>query len=628
MVVDAEHLRQAELDSYGIIDTPPEARFDRVIQLAARILDMPIALISLTDKDRQWFKAKHGVDRNETPRRSAFSSIIDGAEILEVRDAMRDERFATNPLVTGAPNIRFYAGAPLISAGGFKLGALCVMDTRPRRLTDDQRVVLTDLAHMVMDEFELHRHLRNEQKAKRHDKLKALQLRRILDCVTLFIAVLTPEGKIVDVNRTPIEEAGMSALDVIDQPLWQTFWWGDRTDSHQALQTAIKNAANGETVRLDIGMRVRSDQHIITETTCTPLLNDRGKTEYIVVSANNITDRKAMEYELRHSEQLFRATFENAAVGMALVSLDSRWLSVNERLLSILGYTEQEMLAKTLPEVAHPDDVPGHLHQFGLLKSGAIDRYSREKRYLKKDGSPIWVHVTVSLQRSENGTPQYGIMVIEDIEERKRHEERQKLLLGELSHRTKNIMAMMQAIANNSLRYSRDPKRFVDTFRGRLQAMAAAHDLLTQENWQRADLREIVRSQLYVEARNDQNRIELHGPSLLLSGQVAISLALILHELASNAVKYGALSVPSGAVTVSWDLTRKNDVPFLTIEWVETGGPSSAEPAEQGFGMHLIDRLLKRALGAEVNFDWRGSGMAATIELPLPQMRENQLFRL
>jgi len=147
----AEELRRlGALRASGLLDTPPEERFDRVTRMAQRLFDVPIALISLVDEDRQWFKSRQGLEMRETPRAFSFCShAIAGDEILQVADAEVDARFADNPLVLGDPNIRFYAGAPISAPDGSKLGTLCVIDRRPRHLSVGDVEALRDLAHMV-----------------------------------------------------------------------------------------------------------------------------------------------------------------------------------------------------------------------------------------------------------------------------------------------------------------------------------------------------------------------------------------------------------------------------------------------------------------------------------------------
>lgn len=149
-----EEQRLATLRSLGLLDTPPEERFDRVTRMALRLFDVPIALVSLVDDDRQWFKSRQGLDAPETPRTVAFCAhAILGDEVMVVEDALDDERFADNPLVSGDPNIRFYAGAPIEGPDGSRLGTLCLIDRKPRTLDADDERTLEDLAQLITDEI-------------------------------------------------------------------------------------------------------------------------------------------------------------------------------------------------------------------------------------------------------------------------------------------------------------------------------------------------------------------------------------------------------------------------------------------------------------------------------------------
>ena len=149
-----EASRVEALRSLGILDTPREDRFDRYTRITAKAFDVPIALISLVDRDRQWFKSAQGIDANETPRKDSFCGhAILGDGVFEVRDALHDPRFRDNPLVLDAPQIRFYAGAPLESADRYRLGTLCIIDRVPRRLNDDEKTMLRNLADMVSAEM-------------------------------------------------------------------------------------------------------------------------------------------------------------------------------------------------------------------------------------------------------------------------------------------------------------------------------------------------------------------------------------------------------------------------------------------------------------------------------------------
>ena len=448
----------------------------------------------------------------------------------------------------------------------------------------------------------------------------------ILNLVPSYVIILDSTGAVIEANKWALDCAGLSRDDVAVKPVWECHWWSYAPEAQQKLRDAIATAANGKVARYELLIQTKNGSLVTVDFVVGPTFDAAGGVEHIVVSGVDISSQLAIEGHLRESEKRFRGTFENAAVGMAHVSLDSRWLRVNEVLLETLGYSQEEFLQMTLPQLLHPDDLAGHLIQFGQLKSGEIDRYTREKRYIKKNGQFVWVNVTASLQRSELGAPLYAILVIEEIAFRKEAETKQRLLVGELSHRVKNIMSMVQSIANQTLSHSASPEAYVAAFRLRLQAMSRAHELLTQESWQRADLVELIRSQATMNGIVDNERIKIDGPTVMLPGQFALNLALVMHELTSNAMRHGALSLPEGRIEIFWSIDETVTPKIIHLTWREAGGPPVRPPTELGFGARLVERSLKRGLGAKVDVAWEPSGLLIEIELPVPEMRGEDYF--
>jgi two-component system CheB/CheR fusion protein len=193
-------------------------------------------------------------------------------------------------------------------------------------------------------------------------------------------------------------------------------------------------------------------------------------------------------------------------------------------------------------------------------------------------------------------------------------EARQRLLLTELTHRVRNILTVIQAIARHTLRGDRNSKELIDRFEGRLSALASAHTLLVESDWKGAGLAELAQQQLaaYLPQRADRLRIE--GDPVLLPADVATPFGLVLHELAVNAAKYGALSNRTGKIAVTWGITHRHNPRMLHFEWKETGGPAVKQSAPAGFGSTLIESAIP---GAEVKREFRGDGLVCTIEVPL-----------
>jgi len=194
----------------------------------------------------------------------------------------------------------------------------------------------------------------------------------------------------------------------------------------------------------------------------------------------------------------------------------------------------------------------------------------------------------------------------------------QQLLLNELNHRVKNTLATVQAIAHQTVRSARSPGHFATSFTARLQALSRAHNLLTQSSWQGAELLPLIREQLIFTDSNE--RISYAGPKVSLEPQIALHISMVLHELGTNARKYGSLSVPRGRVSLNWSVqsTRSKEDPTLLLKWQERGGPSVAAPIKQGFGTVLIQQSIQTH-GGDVIIDYGPEGVTCEIKVPLGQ---------
>ncbi|WP_250453032.1 PAS domain S-box protein [Caballeronia sp. ATUFL_M2_KS44] len=297
---ETERLRV--LHRLAILDTAPEEAFDRITRVLAHMLGVPIALVSLIDEHRQWFKSRVGLEACETPRGIAFCAhALLESDMLVVEDARNDPRFFDNPLVTGPLSIVFYAGVPLRSAEGHAIGTLCAIDTVPRVLSTDARAAMRDLAHTVEREL------------------------------------------------------------------------ATRETAHSA---RALHQADAQAIRL--------------------------------------------------SEARFRTIFEQTPTGTAIVALDGRFIEVNSHLCQMLGYSADELLALTFQQITFVEDLEEDLQHLRQLVAGVIATYTIEKRYVRRDGTHLWVQLHVALVRTHNGDPLHVIAVVEDIEARKENERFQR----------------------------------------------------------------------------------------------------------------------------------------------------------------------------------------------------------
>jgi PAS domain S-box-containing protein len=335
-----------------------------------------------------------------------------------------------------------------------------------------------------------------------------------------------------------------------------------------------------------------------------------GRIAGALLAGELITDEVEAKHAVAESEARLRAMFENAAVGVAHVTPDGRWLRVNKAMSRILGWPAEELVTKSFREITHPDDLAVELAHLDQLRDGVIDSYSMDKRNLRKDGTTVWIRRTVSCVRSSDGSVDYLVSVVEDISARKRAEEQVHLLMREANHRAKNMLGLVQIIARHTA--AGNPEDFVGRFTERIQALAANQDLLARNHHQGADLEDLVRTHLAHFADLVGSRITAIGPRLDLTAAAAQAIGLALHELATNAGKYGALSTDVGRVEIGWAMT--NDT--FIMSWTERNGPLVRPPERKGFGSMVIDSMARRTFGGEVQLDYAPSGLAWRLTCP------------
>ncbi len=535
----SEHDRLAALVSYRVLDTAPEPVFDDITRLAGQLFDAPMAVVSLVDRDRQWFKSKQGLDGCSTPRDQAFCAHaikLPPNEIMVVENATLDPRFVDNPLVTGDPNVRFYAGAVLTTPEGYNLGTLCVIDDKPRQaLTDAQKTQLKVLANAVVAQLEKTRaerrlaeqsrllemtetisgvgHWRADLQAgvihwsdevykiyglspaaftpttqnwldlyppedrdaaraafarvvkgerlvehqirllradgqvrqglsratcEYDDAGKVVAVFGVLEDVTArnaaFDALKRSEDQLraSEARARKVVANAYQAIVTIDEAGHVTGWnrFAEKTFGWTAEETMGKRLSDfiipeehraahskGMARFLRTGQSAVIDQRIEV-----PAQRKSGETFPIELAISgaegpdgwgftalmhDISERKAQL-------EIFETSFDHAAVGMALVTLDGGFHKINDAFCEIVGYSAEEMLVTDFQTITHPDDLEKDLGLLGQLLAGEIASYGMDKRYLHKDGRLVWVHLSVSLVRDPDGTPKHFIAQVQD----------------------------------------------------------------------------------------------------------------------------------------------------------------------------------------------------------------------
>ncbi|MDN3274760.1 HWE histidine kinase domain-containing protein [Frankia sp. RB7] len=516
-----DHDRLQALAQFDILDTPPERGFDDIVELTAQICNVPVALVSFVADNRQWFKAKVGIGDRETDLNSSVCAhALIEPDLLVVPDLTLDIRTRDNPLVRGAPFIRFYAGAPLRTAPGHVLGSLCAIDTEPRPggLTDAQAGALRNLARQVMSQLELRRAVAQRDMLLAGQKEAETRRNGLLHIGDRLRNALT----IGDVTRAATAVIGDSLK--VDRAAFGHF---DST---------------GEFVDVE------------PDWTAAGIASIAGR--------HRLAD---------YGRELQRGLLEGNALIIPDVLTDPMTADHTERLLSL--------------DIRSVVNVP------------VIDRGRTTGMLIVHTKQPrSWSDETLVYLRNIADRVEAEIARI-------RAETQQRVLNHELSHRMKNTMALVQAIASQTLRNIPEQEP-VKAFADRLMALSLAHDVLLQQNWSSARVGKVVETTVCTFA--DIARFDISGQEVALGSRATQSLSLVLHELTTNALKYGALSNDVGRVELSWKVDDEEDGPTFHLDWREVRGPTVIAPTRRGFGTRLLKMGLGGTGGAQLAYHASG----------------------
>jgi len=448
----------------------------------------------------------------------------------------------------------------------------------------------------------------------------------ILDMLPVATFVCDASGAILRFNRRAVDIWGRApkpgqTLEKFNEGV--QFYAPDGTPTERSLLAEV--ISSGRPVRDVERLFERPDgRRLAVSVTIDPLRNARGEVFGAVGCFIDITERKSMDVALEQSrlnaleqEQRLAATYEHAAIGISEVAPDGRFLRVNEAICSITGFSREDLLAVHLFRHTHPDDADPDREGFRKQVAGDIEFYSIEKRLIRKDGRVIWLSVRSSSVRAADGDLLYVVRVVQDITERKAAERRQRLLMDELNHRVKNTLATVQSLASQTVRGAESPQAFRERFEGRLIALSKAHDQLTQHHWESADLRELLAGSLAPYAGSGPERVVLRGEDVMLRPRAVLTLAMAVHELTTNAAKYGALSHPNGCIEVRWQPAPAADGgSCLQFDWSESSGPPVVEPQRRGFGTRFIEGSIAAELGGQARLVFAPEGLRCEIVIP------------
>ena len=664
------------LASYRILDTPPEPEFDDIVQIATRVCETPVALVSLVAEDRQWFKARIGFGPCETPiGQSVCAHAMTVDELLVIPDLTADSRTRDNTLVTEPPHIRFYAGAVLRTPEGVPIGSLCVIDgvPRPAGLTASQAETLKALARQVMVVMALRKAMADRDAALVEARQTGLALLGRATSSEAAIARMHLD-QAHEADATKAAGIGTFVLDAATYRLRvsaefcrifgvavapehpATDVQGLVVEADRRFLATPQTTADG-TVPRETEFRVRRANDGALRwigRTADFRTSESGTVTSMVGIVRDITDRKQADLRaaalISLGDDLRDATVTAEIVDRAARALGET-LDASRAALSLLDASagtftiERDWTAPDVASLVGRHRLDGFRVTVDRLGDGApvVNANIPADRWLAGDTAgyaAIGVKAQIVVPLIERGRLVAALFVHSALPRtwsrseidfavavadrtyatlgKIRAEEHQRVLNLELSHRLKNTLAMVQAIANQTLRgvTERDVVRALEE---RIIALSKAHDVLLEQNFASASLAEVVTQVMGLHGHDEQ--VTCSGPRATLGPKATLSLSLLLHELATNAIKYGALSVETGRVSLEWRIDGDGPEPKFTLSWTERGGPPAQAPTRKGFGSRLIGMGLVGTGDSRLDYD--AQGLTAEFSAPLRAIDES-----
>jgi PAS domain S-box-containing protein len=350
----------------------------------------------------------------------------------------------------------------------------------------------------------------------------------------------------------------------------------------------------------------------------TPLYDATGTIAGVITMTVDISERKKAELALAERNAQFALAAKAALVGSHAYDVDADTMRVDQGYAALHGMPEgiTETTRSEWCRRAHPDDVDRVNASRAQALRERQGEHSIEYRIVRTGGEVRWIESRSFMSYNKDGRPQRVVGINIDVTERKRSEEQLRILIGELDHRVKNALATVNAVISRTQDASHGVGGFLVALRGRIQSMAATHQLLSQHLWNGVPLSELIQRELTPYATGTNTAIE--GPDVTLSAKAGQALSMVLHELATNAAKHGALSAHDGGVSVRWQRrVNGNTSPQIAIEWQETGGPPVRSLDASGYGMEVIRDLIPYELGGKVDLTFDADGLRCRLDIPM-----------
>ncbi len=444
------------------------------------------------------------------------------------------------------------------------------------------------------------------------DRQSQERLRELLEALPNAIYTTDAQGRVTFYNQAAVEMSGRRPE--LGSDAWRHSWNlyhrngtpmpCDETPMAQALRET--RSIWGEEI---VGERPDGSR-VSFAAYPTPLFDSKGDLLGAVNMLVDLSDRKRAEEYAQRLAAIVEFS-DDAIVSKNTEGVIQTW---NNGAARLFGYNAEEAIGKPINMLIPPgreDEEPTILDR--IRRGERIDHYETVR--VRKDGRLIDISLTVSPLKDCHGRVIGASKIARDITERRRQEERGQLLINELNHRVRNTLATVQSIANQTFRREgHDPR--LDQLESRLIALSTAHDVLTRENWEGADLKELATRTL-APICTQAERLDVSGPALRLRPKLALSLSMALHELATNAAKYGALVNEEGRIKIAWRVADRELEKRFRLRWEEIGGPPVEAPTRKGFGSRLLERALTSELGAIVKLAFPATGLVYEIEAPL-----------
>jgi PAS domain S-box-containing protein len=416
------------------------------------------------------------------------------------------------------------------------------------------------------------------------------------------------EGTVLVWNKAAEHAFGWSAQEMIGQSIRRLI----PADRHDEEDLILQAVGRGELVALRQTVRLRKDGSSVNiSVQISPIRDQAGTIVGASKIARDITEELRTRQELHQIESRFAVMADNISQLAWIALAEGGVVWWNRRWMDFTGVDQATALGTGWHAFAHPD----HLDRVLEATRQSIETGTelRETFPLRRhDGTYRWFLCTAIPHRSADGKVDFWFGTATDITEQRDAERRIELLLMEVNHRSKNLLSVVQSMARRTASSGDD---FIPRLEQRIAALAANQDVLVQRNWSAVPLRELIDAQLSV-IEQAKAQTEVIGPDVVIQAKTAEAMSMALHELAHNAEKYGAYSVPEGRVVIGWQILGEEADAEFVLEWAESGGPAVAAPGEPGFGTRIIRDVPKARLGGEVAVDYAQTGFRFTLHCP------------